>query len=180
MEKVDIQPLDPSVGKKAGHRITFTTTHTFSDNGMIRIVMPDGINIGKVGSIVSLKPKLTPGNITATTGIVRDGNVIEIINVWGTEGRKSNKAPIKIDFVTVGTQNPTSTKDAGKISIITYTQINGKYYEVDQGEKEVTFRTVAGKIRATVPLFVQDPITCYRNSVWSIKFSTENIVLKGS
>ena len=99
---------------------------------MIRVVMPPGINIGKPGTIIKLTPK--GGNMTASTGIVRDGNVIEIINVFGTDGKRTMKAPFTIDFITVGTQNPTSTKDAGKITIITYTQINGKFYEVDQGD----------------------------------------------
>jgi hypothetical protein len=147
---------------------------------MIRVTMPAGINIGEVGSIVKLKPKGTPGNISATQGIVRDGNVIEIINPWGTDSKKSNKAPIEIDFVTVDTQNPLSTKNAGKISIMTYTQINGKYYEVDEGNKSSTFSVVAGKIRSTVPIFVKDPITCYKDSVWTIRFSAENITVKGT
>jgi len=150
LNNVDIKPLDPAVGKKAGHRITFTTTHTFVNNGMIRVVMPPGINIGKPGTIIKLTPK--GGNMTATQGIVRDGNVIEIINIFGSDGKKTMKAPFKIDFITNGTQNPTSTKYAGKIVIVTYTQINGKYYEVDTGEKKTSFNTVAGKIRTTIPL----------------------------
>lgn len=148
--------------------------------------MPEFITIGEVGSIIQLEPK---SGLIATEGIIRDGNCFEIENVFGTENTRSMKAPVLIDFFTIGTQNPLSTKSAGKLCVYTYTtaacnslscdEENRDLYEVDMGCKEPTFKTTAGQIRQSQSLVVSDPITYYRESVWSIRFLSENIVPEG-
>lgn len=49
IEKLKISPLNPGVGKRTGHRVTFDIIHTISDNGKIRVVMPPFVNIGEIG-----------------------------------------------------------------------------------------------------------------------------------
>lgn len=104
--------MNPGVGKKTGHRVTFDIIHTISDNGKIRVIMPPLVNIGKVGSKVVILP--VDNTIVAREGTVLDNNVIEITNVFGTTAKKSKDAPFTIDFIIEGTQNPSSTKPAGK------------------------------------------------------------------
>ena len=112
IKKLKISPLNPGVGKKTGHRVTFDIIHSISDNGKIRVIMPAFVNIGKVGSTVVIKP--VDNSIVARKGTVMKDNVIEIINVFGTTGEKNSEAPQTIDFIIEGTQNPSSTKPAGK------------------------------------------------------------------
>lgn len=61
----------------------------------------------------------------------------------------------------------------------TYTQIDGKYYVVDEGTSKTSFTTIPGIIRSTQPLKVSDPITFYKESTWTLTFSTENVITKG-
>ena len=74
--------------------------------------MPPFVNIGEIGRKVIIKP--VDNSIVAREGTVRKDNTIEIINVFGTDGEKNNRAPLTIDFIIEDTQNPTSTKNAGK------------------------------------------------------------------
>lgn len=50
---------------------------------------------------------------------------------------------------------------------------------MDKGASDDSFVTVPGNIRSTQPLKVTDPITFYKDSTWTIKLITENIVTKG-
>lgn len=105
-------PLNAGVGNKTGLRITFTTDHSISYNGMIKIVMPENVKLGKVGT--KIKITAVKQSITATEGTVRKNNIIEIVNVFGTS---FDRPPIQdkrlIDFKIEGTQNPKAVKDAG-------------------------------------------------------------------
>ena len=105
-------PLNAGVGNKTGLRITFTTDHSISYNGMIKIVMPENVKLGKVGTKIKLTA--VKQSITATEGTVRENNIIEIVNVFGTS---FDRPPIQdkklIDFKIEGVQNPKSVKDAG-------------------------------------------------------------------
>jgi len=74
--------------------------------------MPPFVNIGEIGRKVVIKP--VDNSIVARQGTVMKDNVIEITNVFGPAVTKTKDAPLTIDFIIEGTQNPTSTKPAGK------------------------------------------------------------------
>lgn len=132
------------------------------------------------GSTLEVQP--VGDSINAKSATVFPNNVIEIRDVWGTSSEVDNvvhKSPYKCDFLIVGSWNPTSAQDAGPLKIITYTQIDGKYYVVDEGETVDSFIPGPGDIRATAPVTVSNPITWNKDSTWTLKFTCTNTVPKG-
>lgn len=90
-----LQPLHPGVGKWTGHRITFSTTHSISNNGRIVIHMPVGMQLCKQkrpgascnGTVIKIKP--VDGTIKARQGVVVNSNQIMINDVFGTTYKRS-------------------------------------------------------------------------------------------
>jgi len=147
---------------------------------MIRVYMPPGITLKEPGSTVDIEP--IGDSIEANTGTVFPGNIIEIRDVWGPDSTIDSdlrKAPYTIDFIIKGSTNPSSARDAGPLKIITYTNIDGKYYEVDEGETVDSFVPGPGDVRATSPVTVSNPITYNKDSTWTLKFTTSNTVPTG-
>jgi hypothetical protein len=139
--------------------------------------MPAGIQLKEPGSTVEIEP--IGDSIEATTGTVFPGNIIEIRDVFGPDDlidEDLRRAPYTIDFAVKGGTNPSSARDAGPLKIVTYTNIDGKFYIVDEGETVDSFVPGPGVIKATSPITVSNPITYNRDSTWTLKFTTTNPV----
>lgn len=92
-----LMPQNMAVGADSNTRFQFTTAHAISDNGMIQITFPELMTLPEVGSQVTIVPN--NGSISATVGIVRPGNVIEIVNVFGETENPSVEAGHVIDIM---------------------------------------------------------------------------------
>jgi hypothetical protein len=86
-----------AVGAVSNTQLQFTTAHAISDNGMIQITFPELMTLPAVGSQVTIVPN--NGSISATVGIVRPGNVIDIVNVFGETENTSVGPGHVIDIV---------------------------------------------------------------------------------
>jgi hypothetical protein len=123
------------VGAVSSTRIVFTTAHPISDNGMIQITFPELMSLPAVGSTVKITPNY--GSINAVVGIVRPGNVIDIINAFGETNNVSVAAGHVVDIYIEGTINQPSATDAGGFEVTTWTnfcEANGNecnFYLVD-------------------------------------------------
>lgn len=96
-------PENPEVGAVSNTHVTFTTAHPISDNGMIQITFPPLMVLPEIGSRINITP--VDGSINATFGVVRPGNVIEIVNVFGETPNLSVGAPHVIDIIIEGSRN---------------------------------------------------------------------------
>jgi hypothetical protein len=131
---------------------------------MIQITFPENMTLPSVGSQVNIAPN--NGSINSRVGIVRPGNVLEIVNVFGETQNTSVGAGHVVDIYIQGTINQPAASDAGAFEITTWTNYcdeNGdcNFYLVDQGESSTSFTATPGSIQATIPVAVSDPITNY-------------------
>ena len=110
----------------------------------------------------------------ATVGTVTASNIIDIEDVFGTDGEVTMIPEDKIEFLVHGVRNQPSTRDAGGMKVTTYTKINGEFYEVDNGDTKTSFIAEAGKLlpgsEGGKPLAVSEPITYSRNAEWTLRF----------
>jgi len=84
--------------------------------------------------------KIEPyGKMRAKVGTVTDSNVFEIQDVFGPGSDKTMEPGEKIAFLLHGVKNQRSAEDAGGMRVTTYTKIDGKFYEVDNGETKKSF-----------------------------------------
>lgn len=80
------------------HRVTFTVSHVFSDNGKIVIKMPDLLTLGDINTKVKIVDMSDDKNLVATEGRIISSSVIEIYDVFGKDGKSNMKVPLKLDF----------------------------------------------------------------------------------
>lgn len=92
------------------------------------------------------------GSISATVGVVKPGNVVEIVNVFGeTENTSVDNGGHVIDFMVMDTINQPSASDAGRFEVTTrtyYCDPDGEcgFYDVDQGASPDSFTATPGSI----------------------------------
>jgi hypothetical protein len=141
-------PLNYGVSERTGHRVTFTTAHPISDNGKIRIVMPENLVLPVPGGEI-VRIEALNDSIRATFGAVVTSNVIEIENVFGDSFDVTMGTPHTFDFYIYSSTNQPSTKDAGGFKITTFTRIDEtvpRFYPVDIGESRDSFIAEAGRL----------------------------------
>jgi len=73
-----------------------------------------------------------------------------------------------------GVKNQNSARDAGDWSVTTYLNYDGFYYEVDTLTVDKSFTAVVGAVSSTYPIEVTNPINYGQNSIYTLKFITEN------
>ena len=77
LSDLTIVPMNYGVSETTAHRITFTAAHPISDNGKIRIKMPEALTLPSPGGeIITIEP--VNDSIRAEFGSVISSNVIEI------------------------------------------------------------------------------------------------------
>jgi hypothetical protein len=103
ISKLSIKATNIRVQAKTAHRITFTVSHKFSDNGKISIKMPELLTLGDINSKVKVIDK--GGNIKAVSGTVISSNVIEIEEVFGKDGGLNMEIPLTLDFEILSSKN---------------------------------------------------------------------------
>ena len=148
---------------------------------MIQITFPPLMGLPPIGSTIEIQP--LDNSIGATIGVVRPGNVVEIVNVFGESPNLSVATPRLIDILVVGTTNPPSATDAGGFQVTTWTQdCEGgecNFYLVDQGEMPNSFEATPGSIVSSGPMDVSDPITNYQDSTWTLTMIPGNTIPSG-
>lgn len=141
-------PLNYGVSEETGHRITFITSHPVSDNGKIRIKMPEGLILPTPGGEV-VRIEAVNDSIRATFGAVISSNVIEIENVFGESFEVTMQTPHTFDFYIYSSTNQPSTRDAVGFKITTFTRVEEtvpRFYPVDIGESRDSFIAEAGRL----------------------------------
>jgi len=93
-----VKPMNNRVQEMTSHRVTFTVSHVFSDNGKIVIKMPDLLTLGDINTKVKIVDKSDDKNLVAVEGTIISSSVIEIYDVFGKENKISMKIPLKLDF----------------------------------------------------------------------------------
>ena len=107
--------------------------------------------------------------MTAITGIVMNGQIIEIENLF-VNAREPPIAPYNFDFWIFSSKNQRSARDAGPWSVTSYTRIQGEDYVVDNGASETSFIAEVGTLTAAAPITVTNPVTSGLNSIYTLSF----------
>ena len=103
ISNLKITATNVRVQAKTAHRITFTVSHAFSDNGKISVKMPELLTLGDINSKVKIVDK--GGNVKATSGTVISSNVIEIEEIFGKDSKLNMKVPLTLDFEILSSKN---------------------------------------------------------------------------
>ena len=98
--------------------------------------MPVQLTLSSLGSTVTVVPN--DQKMTAKQGVVMNGSVIEIENVFaGTDPIPA--VPYSFDFWIYSSKNQNSAQDAGPWSVTTFLKIQGVNYVIDSGSSDVSF-----------------------------------------
>jgi len=82
---------------------------------------------------------------------------------------------IKIEFYLKSAYNQDSAVDAGAMRITTYTQIDAKFFVVDQGLITQSFVAAAGQVRpSTIPMIFSDKELGKENATWTFGFRPDH------
>jgi hypothetical protein len=193
LASLSITPLNFGVSETTGHRITFTSVNPISDNGKIRVKMPEALTLPMPGGEIVTIEALND-SIRAEFGAVISSNVIEIENVWGDSYYTTMTDVHTFDFYIYSSTNQPSTKDAGSFHVTTYTRIEeydtagnalpSRYYPVDKGDSDTSFIAEAGRLEpydrdqgTVTALYVtgEGGSTTYAtDSEWELTFTTSH------
>ena len=107
--------------------------------------------------------------MTAKTGVVMNGSVIEIENVFaGTDPIPA--VPYSFDFWIYSSKNQNSAQDAGPWSVTTFLKIQGVNYVIDSGSSDKSFTAEVGNLAANGAIQVTNDITSGLDSIYSLNF----------
>jgi hypothetical protein len=134
--------------------------------------MPQKLTLPSVGSTIQLIPNDTV--MTATTGLILSGNVIEIHNLFNAEPM----APYDFDFWIASSINPFTAVDAGFWAVSTYLIKDGIEHKVDFGNS-TSFVASPGTLFSNSPLTSSSYLTSASEVTYSINFTLNGTVSAG-